>query len=413
MWSVLNVDADLLIKSQIADFNQQHQDVQIDLTFTGSPDAIFAKLAAGERPDLLLMGIEAMVNLSDGGLITDAAACVANDPTFDAPDFVPVTLATYQLRGRQVGIPLSVSTPVMFYDRTQFARHGLDPDHPPQTLAELRSTLEALMGSGDFGDGLGYGDASWFVSQWAAQLGEEIVSDGNGHDVAPGVGPSLQLGRPRLLMALGELQSMAAAGLISKPIKNNTGYDDLLHLIDPAQPGAMALHTSGATSRVYELLAGLTKSTAVVGVGPMPGPGSGALVGGSAMWITTSDVARVWPVWTAVRYFSDTRQQAQFGALGYAPSRKSSVDDAALRSVWTRFPGLRVGYDQLADVSATPAHLRIAIGPEPVLSWRLNWAGEDVVDVARQQTPNAALANAERDASASMRAYAELRYGAS
>jgi sn-glycerol 3-phosphate transport system substrate-binding protein len=408
MWSVLSATADLLINAQVADFNSSHDAIHITLTYTGSADEVTQKLATGERPDLLAMGIEGLVNLTDAGIVTNASRCIASDPSFQPNDLLPIAAATYQLRRQQIAVPLSISTPVLFYNRSTFARGGLNPDDPPQSLPALRDDLQKLLASGAATQGLTFADGGWFISQWAAQLGVELAGSGNGHDIAEHSGATLALDGPQLREALDILHSMAATGLVAP--KAQTKNEDLFSLLDPGHPAAMAFHTSGSVSRVYDIVDGLSKSDAAVGVGPLPGPGKGGLVGGSALWITTSVAYKVWPTWTAIRFFTDSARQAQYGMIGYAPARLSSLDNPALQAEWVRRPGLRVAFDQLIAMSPDPAHLSVAVGTQPNLAWRLNWAGEDITDISRHLQPADALAHAQRDASATLSVYNALRY---
>ena len=408
MWSVLSANADLLVNAQVADFNSSQDAIHITLSYTGSADDVTKKLATGERPDLLVMGIEGLVNLTDAGIVTNASRCITSDSSFRPDDLLPIGAATYQLRHEQIAIPLSISTPVLFYNRSTFARGGLNPDEPPHTLAALRDDLQRLLASGAAAQGLTFADGGWFISQWAAQLGIELAGSGNGHDVAEHSGPTISLASTQLLKALDALKSMAEAGLIAP--KAQTNNEDLLSLLNLGQPAAMALHTSGSTSRAYDIVDNLSKSDAAVGVGPLPGPGAGGLVGGSALWITTSDAAKVWPTWTAIRFFTDSARQAQYGMLGYAPARLSSLSNPALQAEWLRRPGLRVAFDQLVAMSPDPAHLSVAVGTQPILSWRLNWAGEDITDITRHLQPADAVAHAQRDAGANLSVYNALRY---
>ena len=408
MWSVLSANADLLLAAQIADFNSAQDAIHITLRFTGSADDVTKKLATGDRPDLLAMGIEGLVNLTDAGIVTNASRCIASDPSFQPDDLLPIAAATYQLRREQIAVPLSISTPVLFYNRSTFTRGGLNPDDPPRSLAALRDDLQRLLASGAAKQGLTFADGGWFISQWAAQLGVEIAGSGNGHDIAEHSGSTLSLDSPQLRGALDVLHSMAEAGLVAP--KAQTNNEDLLSLLNLGQPAAMALHTSGSTSRVYDIVDRLSNSDAAVGVAPLPGPGIGGLVGGSALWITTSAAYKVWPTWIAIRFFTDAARQAQYGMLGYAPARLSSLDNPALQAEWVRRPGLRVGFDQLVATSPDPAHLAVAIGTQPNLTWRLNWAGEDITDIGQNLAPADAVGYAQRDASANLSVYNALRY---
>ncbi|MFW5832714.1 MAG: sn-glycerol-3-phosphate ABC transporter substrate-binding protein UgpB [Pseudomonadota bacterium] len=50
--------------------------------------------------------------------------------------------------GRLLSMPFNSSTPVMYYNKDQFAAAGLDPEEPPRTWAEMSEAIDALQASG-------------------------------------------------------------------------------------------------------------------------------------------------------------------------------------------------------------------------------------------------------------------------
>ncbi|MFW5678865.1 MAG: sn-glycerol-3-phosphate ABC transporter substrate-binding protein UgpB [Pseudomonadota bacterium] len=50
--------------------------------------------------------------------------------------------------GRLLSMPFNSSTPVMYYNKDQFAAAGLDPEQPPRTWAEMSEAIDALQASG-------------------------------------------------------------------------------------------------------------------------------------------------------------------------------------------------------------------------------------------------------------------------
>ncbi|MEQ1703723.1 MAG: extracellular solute-binding protein, partial [Ilumatobacteraceae bacterium] len=296
LWSTLNVDAELLLNELIVRFNTLHADVQVNLQYSEDPLSLLRRLRAGERPDLMIMGVEGLVNLDDSGILTAVDECLANDPSAAPDDLLPIAAATYQLGGRQIAMPLSVSTPVLYFDRAKVRLAGLDPDRPPADLTQLAEQISTMQAAGVVADGLTYADATWFITQLAAQHGITLATAGNGHD-RPATAVRATLTDTGLADVLAPIGEMAAAGLITTPVRNESGFDDLLRLIDREQPAAMALHTSGAASRVYDLIGNDPGSGVEVGIAPMPGPVGGALVGGSALWITTPEPATAWAAW--------------------------------------------------------------------------------------------------------------------
>lgn len=68
---------------------------------------------------------------------------------FDAKHFYPQMIDTVDdLAGRMQALPLAMSLPVLFYNKTAFAKAGLDPAVPPKTWWELQEMAGKLRDNG-------------------------------------------------------------------------------------------------------------------------------------------------------------------------------------------------------------------------------------------------------------------------
>ena len=376
-------------------FNAGQTAVAAHLAFTGTRQEILDRLRTGRRPDVVVQGIDGLINLDDAGVLVPLERCLAIDPSISADDLLPIAMATYQREGRQLAMPVMVSTPVMYFNVNRLRAAGLDPANPPQSLTELRAALEALVADGATG-GLVYEDARWFVTEWAAQLGIELFAGSNGRD-APVVYRDVKaapgLTDPKLLAALDELNAMAVAGLIAEPRPDPSKVADLQALISPTDPAALDIHTSGSASFVYDFVEAKNDPSLEVGIAPIPGPGSGSLVGGVGAMCLARLGGDPWNCWQLISALVSPEEQARNGTVGYAPVRRSALTQADLVEAWTRRPGLRVAYDVLAAVNPTSSALQPVVGPPETLDWRLQWLGEDITGHRRSTTEaiNAAL----------------------
>lgn len=59
-----------------------------------------------------------------------------------------MTPAPLDTRGRIIGLPIGLSTPVMYYNRDAFGKVGLDADSPPKTWFDLQQALGKLADAG-------------------------------------------------------------------------------------------------------------------------------------------------------------------------------------------------------------------------------------------------------------------------
>ena len=103
---------------------------------------------------------------------------------------------TYTVGGTQWSMPLNSSVPLLYYNKTAFKAAGLDPDKPPQNLAEIRAAAEKLskVNGGPVAYGFGAAIYGWFLEQFAATNGRGVLQrrersdraarDGGEHDLA-------------------------------------------------------------------------------------------------------------------------------------------------------------------------------------------------------------------------------------
>jgi sn-glycerol 3-phosphate transport system substrate-binding protein len=68
---------------------------------------------------------------------------------FDPKNYLPSVTGYYSdSAGNMLSFPFNSSTPVMYYNKTQFKKAGLDPEAPPKTWPELEAMAKKLQASG-------------------------------------------------------------------------------------------------------------------------------------------------------------------------------------------------------------------------------------------------------------------------
>lgn len=401
VWHGQSYDGEAFLQRAEVEFEIDHPGVDVQLKAMGSPEEMVDSLRSGaHRPDVIITGSEVLTNLNDSGLVTPASECIKDDPDFAPDDLLRAAAATYEIDGELIGIPVLVSTPVLYFDQTRFRAAGLDPAKPPRTMAELSDALARLRQLPGVADGLVSANAEWFVTAWAADLDLTLGGVGNGH--VPGGARSIDLTAQSLVDRLEVLAQMAADGLVADV--DGAAFGDLLRLVDPDAAAGVVAHTSGSMRYVYELIDQGSLGNVVLGIAPFPDTTNATVVGGSAAWLVASSPAAKASGWEFIRMLADTQHQAQVGALGYAPSRRSSLSDETLQSEWLRRPGLKTVADII--VNGDDAEAGISGGTGDHIAWRLNWACEDIL---RGRSIELALQEATLDIDFLLATYHELR----
>jgi sn-glycerol 3-phosphate transport system substrate-binding protein len=355
-----------------------------------------------DRPSIVLLPEDATRLLADSRQTVALGRCF----TEAVPDALPVIEASWSVDGVVQAMPFAVSTPVLLYDRQAFRDARLDPDRPPATLAELRKTAVQLVRARVVQVGLLFdtgpdGGGSWFVEQWAAQVGALTLGPANGRRRRAtrarwADGPTVD--------HLRWLRDMVGDGLAQSVGSNVQGLDDLRSLYADPPKAAMAVHTSGALGELNAIEAAAGGRDLDLGVAPLPGPGTGSLPGGVALWLAAGKPDReTRAAWSLAAFLGSPPIQSRWAATtGYVPTSRSAAEAEPVRSAWRAHPELEVAYDALADQGTSAAELGMSVGPEQEVEELL---ADAVTAAALGADPAKALATAATDCNRLLAAY--------
>jgi len=152
------------IDEMVAEFNATNGknitvvDKYIPDVYTGVAQNLQASLAAGIYPGVVQVGYvylnyfaENFPQFTDPKTIVEKYA--PEDAGFLEENYSEAVLALgTSINGRTLGLPYSVSTPLMYYNADLFREAGLDPENPPKTWDEVRAAAEAIKeATGNYG----------------------------------------------------------------------------------------------------------------------------------------------------------------------------------------------------------------------------------------------------------------------
>src|SRR5262249_35140921 len=140
-------------------FERDHPSIHVRverLSWSNGFETIRTALATGRPPDLCEVGSTWMPRLLAEGALSDWTAGTRD--LGSALQGWPLV----SVGDRASGLPWMLGTRALFYDKTLFARAGLDSTRPPETWAELRDDAAAIqkLGNGVHGYGVQAGERS-------------------------------------------------------------------------------------------------------------------------------------------------------------------------------------------------------------------------------------------------------------
>jgi len=363
IWHSMGGNATLdLLDDFVAKFEESHS-IKLELRRFGGDLETIAELArtpTSDWPDIVVVSEQATRTLLDSERFLRPADCDAALGT----DLLPLVRATYTVNDELVAMPFGVSVPLLIFDAAEFREAGLDPNLPPSTLTELLTASATIRDSGASPYGLVLPDwcGNFVLEQYSAKRGLPEGAPDNGRRTRS---LSVNFATPENIADLTQLRDGVRQGHVKYIGPNPSNFDDLVAITSETDGATMAIHTSGALGDVIRLLEAGNFPGVELGVGPMPGPGAGSLIGGNAMWLVDpSNPDRAGRAWTVIEWMQEPTQLAQLAAtVGYVPATAAAAAEPILQDRWAEYPQMKVAYDQVLATPVNDATAGIVIGP--------------------------------------------------
>lgn len=403
LWYAFSGETELYLEALTEEYNASQDKVKVSLESQGTSydqvlDKYVSGIPSGQIPDISVFEDISLRQMVDTGTILPAEACE------EADDFttgqLPVVRNYYTADDIYwPGYP-NVSEPVLYYNAAMWETAGLDPDDPPETLDELRTTAEALQASG-VSTPLALKLDEWFIECWINGAGGTLVNKDNGRE---GLADEATFDSERMHELYTWIEGMVDDGLL-------VGFSDtdgqINHYLALAQKNAaMGPETSTAATTIKAVLGGSTYEEGAsvdpsaidadgldIRAAAFPGmdePGQ-VRVSGSAFYMSNvgSDAEQA-ASWDFMKYMWSADAQVGWHLQGsYLPTTQAAAGNSEVTDYWeSDLAGqlLKVGYDEL--VAVDPERPGPQIGPYPDYKTaiqrsldRLVFSGDPVDDV--------------------------------
>ena len=193
----------------LEEFRKQNPDVEVrmeQLTWQSGLEKITAATAAGNVPDLCELGSTWFPRFAAQGALvdwTDSTAAMAKDMMLS--DMTRV-------KGRSYGLPWAVGTRALFWNKTLFARAGLDTSRAPENWDELLAAAKKVnkLGGGIAGYGANAGERYVLFKKFMP------YAWGNGGQLLTDDGTASAFNSPENVQALEFYLALAKAGRVDR-----------------------------------------------------------------------------------------------------------------------------------------------------------------------------------------------------
>jgi sn-glycerol 3-phosphate transport system substrate-binding protein len=370
----------------VADYNASQSKVRVRLESQGSSyEEIQRKfnesVPSRDLPALIVVDDTFTQSMADSGVVLPAQSCIeASD--YDTSGFLDTAVAYYTIDGVLWPVSANLGNILLYYNRNHFIRAGLDPDDPPDSLAEVRAAAEQIKAAGVAPTPLVHEFASWKTEFWLTGAGSSMVDNDNGRGPDDTTAATLD-SNPEALELFEWFAAMNADGLL-EPIPGTPGQIDQ-YLALAAQSASMLIDSSSAATSIEAFLGGELDPNEVgaggsgdeidttaldIAAGPFPGMTAGdpTQMGGAAWYLMSTVAPEVQAAaWDFVRYLNDVPAQVrQLVGGSYLPYLEAAADEPEAAAYLSGEGGLAgtwlaIANDQVRSID--PAFPGPLIGP--------------------------------------------------
>lgn len=384
----------------IDQFNKSQPDIKVTAVYTGGYDDTTLKtraaMAAGKPPAAVIMSANFVREYVINDEVVNLDRLIARDnmtPTQFMAQYWPALHPNAMENGSVYGVPFHNSTPLLYYSVEAFKQAGLDPDKPPRNWDEWTDAARKLTvrdGANTTRWGLmmpaTYDYLGWLVSGLVMSNGGAFYNAGYGGEVYY-TAPST-LGAVRFLETLVHKAKVMPVGVNDANAVTTAFFQ--------GRAGMMVLST-GSLSFVRENMK-LPYRTAFIPANVS----HGVPIGGASLIMPKGNTPeREQAAWTLMKWLTNPEIAGHWSRFtGYFAPRIAAYDLPEMKEFLQKHPDAKVALDQLAHARGWFATYN-TVGVRKAL--------EDAVQtvLTGKATPEAALAQAQKEADALMKPYVE------
>ena len=313
-------------------------------------------------PDIMEIDATGVVDFLQTPFAYTVDEALDRDHSFNLGGIVEAPLRAWNYGGRQLGLPLSASTTIMYYNKSILDAAGITS--PPTTFEEIILAARRLPAQNSNGQALtAYANLpnTPLLANWIGQIpgrdgtnASYLVNMRNGRD---GDATALTAdGEGTLLTFLRAWRDLYEAGAL---LNLSSG---LTNLFLTEQIVFLTASTSQMMSLINQIDGRFELGSSFF---PRINASSnfGATVSGSGVFMfNKGDQARLDAAWEFVKFMCSPEIQARFAiATGYMPVNAASSQERIFTEHLERYPQAKVGPEQLAITS--PDMMGVIVGP--------------------------------------------------
>jgi sn-glycerol 3-phosphate transport system substrate-binding protein len=371
-WHAAANEAGAAITRITEDFNNgpgKEQGITVEAIFQGQGADAAVKLntvlqgdLVGDLPDVMQIDATGIVSYMNSEYAFTVDDAIAKYPGYDLGQFLPTPLMMWNFGGRQLGFPITLTTSVLYYNKTILDAAGIT--EPPTTFGEIIEVARKLPKTNAAGQPLtAYAQIpnTPLLANWIGQIpGKDgagssyVVNNRNGRDgnaswLVCDTEGTLEI----FLRAWKEMYDAGALANVSDSLNDLFLAQQTVFLTANTSQLAGLLAQAGGRFEIA--------CTYYPRINSKMNFGAGMSGSGIFMFNKGTD-RRTRAAWEFVQYVLSPSVQASLSAAtGYFPGIAAAFEEPAYLANIEKFPQFKVGSDQLSKTSADM--LNVTVGP--------------------------------------------------
>lgn len=165
----------------VDDYNASQDKVYVNFLSVGQLDQkLLLATAGGNPPDVAGLWAWRLYSYAETGALQPLDDLMERDGIMP-DDYLPSIYNQLNYRGFTWALPTTPATLALHYNREMFSEAGLDPDRPPQTLAELKEYARKLTKYDEEGEiiqlGFSPNEPGWWNDRWGYWFGGRLLNE--------------------------------------------------------------------------------------------------------------------------------------------------------------------------------------------------------------------------------------------
>ncbi|MGC2777680.1 MAG: sn-glycerol-3-phosphate ABC transporter substrate-binding protein UgpB [Bradyrhizobium sp.] len=347
-WHAMSGELGKQVDRLAAEFNASQPDYRIVPTYKGSytetvTAAIFAFRSRSQPAIVQVNEIATATMTAAKGAIYPVYELMHDEQeSFSPSAFLPAVTGYYaDADGNLLSFPFNASTPILYYNKSEFRAAGLDPEVAPKTWPELGKAAKRLRDSGV---------ACGFTTSWPAWINIENFSAFHNLPIATrangfaGLDAVLTFNNPHVTRHIAQLVDWQKSKLFD--------YGGRGQAAEPRfQKGECGIFIGSSATRA-DIKA---NSKFEIGYGMLPywpdiaGAPQNSIIGGATLWVLRDrPVAEYKGVAKFFAYLSRPDIQAAWHQnTGYLPITQAAFDLTRAQGFYDRNPGTAISIEQV------------------------------------------------------------------